>query len=230
MTSSGTYNFGITNALSLLAAFERLQIFAPSLRNEHFATAARELNLLFAEASNKQVNLWKVDLLSIPMVSGQATYTLPANTIMVLDAYMTTNYGNVVNDRYLTPMSRTEYASISYKAAAAIPTQYWLDRLITPTITMYPVPSQSGVYTLNMYRCISIQDANIPGGETPDLPVRWQDWLVAGLAYRCARVYKPQLEAQRKMDAKEAWEIAAAADTENVNLQISPPISSYYPR
>jgi hypothetical protein len=229
MTSSGTYNFGMTNALSIVAAYERLQIFAPSLRNEHFATAARELNLAFANASNKQVNLWKVDLLSVPMVAGVVTYTLPVTTLMILDAVITTTYGGVVNDRYITPMSRTEYATISNKGARGQPTQYWFDRLITPTVTMYPTPDQSTIYTLNMYRCIPIQDANVPGGETPDLPVRWEDWLVAELAYRCSRVYKPQLEAQRKIDAKEAWETAAAFDVENANLSITPPIGNYYP-
>lgn len=228
MASSGTYTFGLTNGGALIAAFERLQIFTPSLRNEHFLTAAREMNLLFAEAANKQVNLWKVDTYSIPMVSGVVTYTLPANTVTVLDAVITTNSAGSTNDRYITPMSRTEYATISNKGAMGAPTQYWLDRLINPTITMFPTPDQSGVYVLNLYRCLQMEDARLPGGETPDLPYRWFDWMVAGLAHRLARVYRPALETVREADAMKAWAIASAQDTENANLSIAPPISGYY--
>ena len=70
MASSGTYDFSISNGEIVLAAFERLKVFAPSIRNEHMQTARRELNFLLAEAANKQVNLWKVDLVSTPLVSG----------------------------------------------------------------------------------------------------------------------------------------------------------------
>ena len=44
MASSGTYAFNLTNGGAIIGAFERRQIFTPSLRNEHFVTAARELN------------------------------------------------------------------------------------------------------------------------------------------------------------------------------------------
>lgn len=228
MTSSGTYNFGLANGGAIIAAYERCQIPAPQLRNEHWVTASRELNLLFAEAANKQVNLWKVDLISVPMVAGVSSYDLPQNTILVLDAFIRTTVSGINTDRYLTPMSRTEWASQSNKQTSGAPTQYWLDRQIIPKMNMYPVADQSNVWTLYMYRCIQMMDANLPNGETPDLPYRWLDWMVAGLAYRVARVYKPALEAQRKIDAKEAWDTAAAQDIEPVNLKIAPPIGGYF--
>lgn len=194
-------------------------------------TARRELNLLFIEFDNRQVNLWKVELLSINLVQGTATYTLPSRVVMVLDAYISLNNGSVgQTDRYITPISRTEYASYSMKQTQSQPTVFWLDRLITPTLTTYPVADGNGPYVLNYYACVNIQDANLSGGETPDVPNRWLDALVAGLAYRLSRTYAPELEAQRKIDYTEAWNLAGAQDTENVPLMLAPMIGAYYRR
>src|SRR5258705_10262395 len=110
MTSSGTYNFPTSNAESVLAAFDRIGLAPTDLKQRHFLTARREINLLFSEWSNKQVNLWKVELNSITLVSGVATYTLPGRVIMVLDAYYSINQGQTdQTDLFMNPISRDEY-------------------------------------------------------------------------------------------------------------------------
>lgn len=231
MTSSGTYAFSLSNGEAVLAAYERCQIRLPSIRQEHMLTARRELNFLLSEFSNKQVNLWEVTLRSASLSQGTATYSINANTVMLLDVYISLNQGaSNQTDRYITPLSRTDYASIANKSSQGFPTSYWFDRTINPTITFWPVPDSGGPYTLNYYCCTQIQDANLPGGETPDIPYRWTDALVSGLAYRLCRVYKPELEAIRKTDAMEAWTVAATQDTENAPVAITPSVSSYYRR
>lgn len=193
--------------------------------------AREEMNLLFVEWSNKQVNLFKVELITVPLVQATATYSVPSRVVMVLDAYVSQNYGTAQQtDRTISPVSRTEYASLANKATPGQPSQFWLDRLISPTITMYPVPDASGPYTLAYYACVQMQDANLPGGETPDIPYRWYDAFVAGLAHRFSRPYAPDLEEKREKDAMKAWEIAATQDTENVPLSLTPSISTYYRR
>lgn len=195
-------------------------------------TARRELNFLLAEAANKQVNLWKVDQVTTPLVNGQTTYPVDARTVMILDAWINTNVNapTAAQDLYITPVSRTEYASFSNKSTPGRPTCYWFDRLIAPTVTLWPVPD-TGTYTLNYYRCTQMMDANLAGGETPDLPYRWLDWMIAGMAHRLSRPYAGlDVEALRKKDAMEAWTIAATQDTENVPLTLAPTISSYYRR
>lgn len=239
MTSSGTYDFEISNGEVVLAAYERLRVFAPSITQKHMTTARRELNLLLkAYAGNRQVNLWKVDLVSTTLVSGTATYDVDPSTVMILDAWVSSpgSSASNANDTYITPLSRTEYASMSNKLTPGRPTSYWFDRLIAPTITTYPVINQSG-YTLKYYRCFQIQDANLPGGETPDVPQLWFDWLVAGMAHRLSRTYGPSdpnaalaMEKQRKADADEAWTIAATQNVENTPVVLAPRISSYYRR
>jgi hypothetical protein len=228
MASSGTYAFGPSVGNLVIAAYERVQIRAPSLRQEHFLTARNELNFLFAEFSNKQVNLWKIELISITLVDGTATYDVPARVVMILDAYLRLNSGDSdQTDTYITPVSRTDYASYAAKLTEGVPTVYWFNRIISPTLTTYPVVNSSD-YLLNYYACVQVQDAALTGGETPDVPYLWTDALVAGLAYRLARTYAPALEAIRKADAKEAWDVAATQNVENVPIVLAPGISRYY--
>lgn len=231
MTSSGTYIWTMSNGETVLEAYERIQVHAPSIRQEHMVSARRALNLLLVEASNKQVNLWKVQQNSFPLVNGTATYNLPSNTVLVLDAWVSVNTGTTYQtDLYTTPVSRTEYASYANKQTPGRPTSWWMDRLISPTITMWPVPDASGPYVFNYFSCVQMQDANLPGGETPDLPYRWLDWFAAGMAHRLSRYYAPTLEAVRKEDAKEAWETAAKQDIEPVALALTPTIRTFYRR
>jgi hypothetical protein len=230
MTSSGTYAFNLSYSQVTLAAFERIQIRAPSIRQEHMTSARTELNLALVTFSNLQPNLWSVESGSIAMVAGTATYSVPARTVMILDAWITTTSGSVSNDRYVTPISRTEYASLSNKQTQGPPTQYWFDRLLSPTVTMWPVADSSGPYTFNYFFCTQIQDANLPGGETPNIPYLWLDALVASLAHRFARIYKPELEAIREKDYNRAWEIAATQNVENVATSFAPAIGGYYRR
>lgn len=231
MTSSGTYTYSLSNGEAVLAAYERIQIRAPSIRQEHMLTARREINDLFVELSNRQVNLWSVELDSSTLTQGTATYSVDAKTVMILDAYISLNNGlSTQTDTYVTPMSRTQWASIGNKNTQGRPTSYWFDRLLSPTVTLWPVPDGGGPYTLNYYACVQLQDANLPSGETPNLPYMWLGVLVTGLARRLARVYAPALEAQRKADFDEAWGYAASQNTENVPTSFSPNIGSYYRR
>jgi hypothetical protein len=232
MTSSGTYNWSLSIGEGVLAAYERIQIRSPSLRAEHFTTATREINLLFAEWGNKQVNLWKVVQDQITLTAGVATISVPVTTVLILDATINTNQGSQFGqtNRYVTQFSRTEYASLSNPNAPGPPTQFWFDRLLSPNVTFWPVPDNNGPYTFNYWRVDRIQDANLANAETPDIPYLWLDAMVAGMAHRLARVYAPQLEAVRKSDAGEAWTVAAAQNIEVANVSLVPPLRRYYPR
>ena len=228
-SSSGTYSFSASNASIVLSAFERLQIRLPSLRQEHFDTAKREFNFMLSQLSNLGPNLWEVELVSQALTQGTSTYAVNPKVIMVLDVYISLNQGQASQtDRFIEPMSRTEYASIAQKQIQGFPAVFWYDRLINPTLTLWPVPDNNGPYTMNYYAFTQMQDANLPNGETPDVPYRWLDALVAGMTHRLSRTYAPPLEQLRKADAKEAWEIAATQDTEGTPMSFAPMISSYY--
>lgn len=228
MTASGTYSFNPSVGELVLNAYSRINIRRPALLAEHMVDARVEANLLQTEWMNKGVNLWTVDLVTTALVQGTATYNVDPTTVMILDAYIETTSGGSLNDRIIEPVSRTEYASFPTKTIQSPPTVFWFDRLIAPTITLYPVPDGNGPYTLKYYRFRQIQDAVVPGGLTPELPIRWMDAFAAGLAHRLARIYAPPLEQLRKQDALDAWSIAASQDTENVPLYLYPGLSAYY--
>lgn len=228
MASSGTYSYSLSNGSLILGAFERIQIFAPSLRQEHMLTARREINLAFAEWSNRQPNLWEVSPTAVTLVDGTATYDIASKVVMILDAYISINYGDDDQTDYIImPFDRSDYASVAQKQTPGRPSNYWFNRQISPTLTLWPVPNDS-IYTLTYYACTQMQDANLAGGETPDVPYRWLDALTASLSHRLSRVYAPQLEAQRGKDAQDAWEIAATQDVEAVNFAVVPALSGYY--
>jgi len=227
-TYSGDYNFAPTGGEIVLNAFQRIQVRPTEIEQSHIHTATMELNLLQAKMSSRMPNLWNIDLQALPLTQGVATYSLPAETLMVTDAYVRTGSGQQTVDRMIFPISRTEYAAITNKQSQATPNQFWFDRLISPTITFYQVPDGNGPYTVYYYRVRQIQDATLPNGYNVEIPYVWLDALASGLAYRLSRIYAPQLEQQRKADAEEAWQLAAGQDVENVGLAIVPGLSGYY--
>lgn len=227
MTSSGTWNFALTNAQIVEAAYSLCGIRRTALIAEHMVDARIHLNLLFSDWANEQPNLWEVDLVTVPLIAGQATYSVDAKTIMILDAYLSFN-GAPLSNRLIFPISRSEYASYSNPTAQGVPSVYWFDRTLNQTVTLWLVPDQTSTYTLNYYRVTQIQDANLSGGETPDLPYRWLNAVVTGLAARLAKIYAPALEDKRQMDADKAWNRAATQDVENVDMVIAPMLGGYY--
>ena len=227
-TFSGSYDFSPDSGEIIINAYQRIQLRPTELLVTHLQTAVMELNLLLARMSNSQPNLWSVDLQGLPLVQGQATYSLPAETVMITNAYVSTGSGTSKIDRLIWPLSQTEYAAIATKATQGNPTQFWFNRLISPTISFYLTPDGNGPYTVYYYRVRQIQDATVANGVNVEVPYLWLDALVAGLAHRLARIYAPVLEQIRKADADEAWQIAATQNVENVNLHITPGIGGYF--
>ncbi len=226
MTTSSTYTFNPALGSLALSAFGRIQVRPTELTQRHLFDAQQESNFLLSEISNLQPNLWTVGLTSTALVAGTATYSVAAQTVMILDAYIT--YGSPSTDRLIFPISRTEYASYPNKTEQGFPTVFWYDRLVAQTITLWQVPDSAYTYTLNYYSCRQVQDANYINGQNVELPYRFLDAFVAGLAYRLSRIYRPEQEQLRSADYKRAWDIAAGQDVENVSLYIFPGLGSYY--
>jgi hypothetical protein len=227
-TYSGSYNFLPSAGDIIITAFQRIGIRPTEILQSHLQQAIIEMNLLQVKLSNLQPNLWDVDLQILPLVQGTATYSLPAETVMITNAYIRTGIGNQSIDRLIFPISQTEYAAIPNKFVQAPPTQFWFNRLISPTLTLYQVPDGNGPYTLYFYRVRQIQDATLPNGFQMEVPYLWLDAMTAGLSHRLARVFAPTLEQIRKADADEAWTVAATQNVENVPMFIAPGLIGYF--
>ena len=228
MSTSGTYAGAPSVGELVLNAYSRIQVRRTALTAEHMSDARMEATLLQAQWSNRGPNLWAVDLETVNLTQANGTYPVPPETVMILDAYLTISNGSSTFDRIIIPMSRTDYASLPNKTEQAPPTSFWFDRLISPTITVWPVPDGNSTYVLNYYRYRMLQDPNLPDGTQPEIPVLWIDAFAAGLAHRLARIYNPALEQIRKADADEAWNIAAEQNTENVPIYLSPTLQGYF--
>ena len=222
--TSGTFNFAPTGAEFVLAAFGRIQVRPSELTQTHMFNARMALNFILSEWSNATPNLWEVNLQSLPLTQGIATYAVPAATVMILDMYV--NWGGV--DHYVWPISRTEYASYAVKTTQAPPNVYWYDRLISQSVTFYPVPDGNGPYVANMYCVRQTQDADVQNGYNVEIPFRFYEAYCAGLAWKLAETYAPQLEDKMFLRYQRAFQIATTQDVENAPLYISPGIGGYY--
>lgn len=226
--SSGNYSFALTNANIIESAYARIGVRRPEILAEKIQDGYRELNLAMVKFSNLQPNLWTSEQQTVALVAGTSTYTLPARSVMILSCFIRTGTGTSQNDRLIFPISEYEYASYPNKQDQGFPSVFWLNRQITPTLTFWLVPDATTTYTAYLQVVRQVQDANLPLGETPDLPYRWLDAITAELSYRLSRIYAPDKEQMRKADANEAWAVAATNDVENVGLTIQPGIGDYY--
>lgn len=228
MATSNTYSFLPSIGELVVASYRRIQIHRAEIVAEHLTDAKNEANFLQVAWANLGPLLWTVDLQTVSLVQGQATYSVPANTVMMLDVYISIpNGGGTTSDRIITPYSRTDYASTPDKSQQGSPTVFWFDRLIAPTFTLWPVPDGTEP-TLSYYRFTQTQDATLANATNPQIPYLALDAYVAGLAHRLARIYKPELEEAREADAVKAFNVFFSQYTENVPLFISPVTYSYW--
>lgn len=231
MTATGTTAFNPAASGLTISAFARIGIRPPEFTPQHLSDATNEANLLQVQLGNQQPLLWKSELFSISLSQSDAEYDLPARMIAIQDIYLSTTSGGTTTDRLLFPMSTFEYDAQPNKTQEAPPTAYWINKQISPTITFWQVPDMDSTYTAKVRMLSQIQDVSLTSGQTLDMPYRFLDVYVAGLAYRLARLWKPELEMIRKADYMEAWDAASTTDTQDsVSVYIQPAFSGYYRR
>ena len=183
--------------------------------------------MMFTRWSNQGVNLWQVTQTTQALTQGLATYSVDPSTVTMLDTFIRTTSGNTFTDRIILPVSRTEYASYPNKAQQGFPTTYWFDRLLSPTVTLWPVPDGTQT-SLVYYSVLRIQDANMNGTEQVDIPPIWLEAMAYGLAERLAQIWAPDKIASLKMMADESYNIAANQNVEQASQFISPQLSGYW--
>jgi hypothetical protein len=229
MSTSGTYTFNPGLGEITLYAYNLIGIRNTAVLQEHMGLARTATNMMLARWANQGVNLWKVDLVTTPLVTGQATYAVDSKTVVMLDAYVQNDDSGANIDRIIMPISRTEYASYPNKEQQGFPTVFWFDRLLSPTVTLWPVPNtDNGPQYLKYYRVTQIQDADLQNGQTLDIPYLWLEAFAYGLAYRLAKIWSPQMAATIKPDADEAYAIASQQNVETAQQYISPMVSGYF--
>lgn len=227
MTSSGTTNFNPTLGELVMQAYGMCGVRRTALLQEHFADAKIAANMLLTTWSSQGVNLWKVNLQTVPLVQGQESYAIPTSNIVMLDTFIRTTSGGVNTDRIILPISRTEYASYPQKQQQGFPTVYWQDRLLTGLVYLWPVPDGTQT-SLCYYQVVQIDDAYFTNGQTVDIPSYFIEAFVVGLAYRLAISWAPERAQALKALADESYDTAAAQNIENASVYVSPQTASYW--
>ena len=127
MSTTGTTAFNLDVNDLIEEAFERC---GRELRTGYdFRTARRSLNLLTIEWANKGINLWTVEQGVIPMVTGQAMYPYPADTIDMMDMVIRQNNGTSNQmDINISRIAEPTYMSLPNKLAQGRPIQVYINR------------------------------------------------------------------------------------------------------
>jgi hypothetical protein len=191
---------------------------------------------MFAEWANRGYNMWTVEQDSIPLTHGTITYTLPVDTVDLVDQVIRTQTGTNQTDINISRISLDTYSTIPNKNTQGRPIQVWINRLsgatdpvsgvVYPTINVWPAPDQSNYYTFVYWRLRRIQDGG-NGANTQDIPFRFLPALVAGLAYHLSLKIPdalPRVEMLKVM-YEEQFQLAADEDREKAPLRIAPRIS-----
>jgi hypothetical protein len=224
--TSGTYAWYPPFSDVIIAAYGRCQIRRDAISTDHLFDAAMAANLLQVDWSNEQVNLWTVDLQVIDLIADTATYDVDPATVMIMGAWISTG-NDPQKDRIITSTDRDTYASYPNKMQTGKPTVYWFNQQIAPTITLWEVPNDAEPYTLKFFRARQIQDASVPGGMTPEVPYRFLEAYVAGLAFKLAELYAPARMEELAGRAVGAFTKARNRDVENSPLRIVPALAAY---
>ena len=142
------------------------------------------------------------------------------STIDVLSAVIRTGTGSDQTDVSISRISRDAYINISNKNSTSRPTQFYVDRLITPEIKLWPTPNDN-TYTLVYDKLTRIDDVDNPQN-TVDVPFRFYPCLSAGLAYYISLKRAPQRTQLLKAVYEEEFERAAAEDRDRASLSLTP--------
>jgi len=131
--TSGTTTFNLDLNDLIEEAYERAGIEVRT--GYEFRTARRSLNLMTIEWANRGINLWTIQEGAIALVTGQAIYPLPADTIDLLDHVIRQNNGtaSTQSDINISRISESTYSTIPNKLTNGRPIQVWINRQTAQT-------------------------------------------------------------------------------------------------
>jgi len=221
MSTSGTTSFDLDIDDIIEEAYERCGVRTNSGWN--LKSARRSLNLLFSEWGNRGLHLWKVVLKVQALTSGQPTYTTPEDCSDVLEAYISTTSDIELNtkDLSLSKIDRSAYAALPNKGQTGQPSQYYVNRQVNPTVSLYLAPNNITYMYVKYYYIARIQDAGEYNNQA-NVPYRFLPAMVSGLAYYLSQKVAPDRIQTLKMLYEDELQRALEEDSQRTSVYISP--------
>ena len=215
MATSGTTTFDLSVDEIIEEAYERCGI---ELRTGYdLETARRSLNLMIAEAANSGLNQWLIVKNNFTVTEGTNYVDLGTDVIDITSAVIQRDN----TDFQLERISRSDFLYTPEKADKAKPTQFFLERHITPRIYLYPTPENSTdvVYYYALTRMQDVGDYT----NTMETVFRFLPCMTAGLAYYIAIKRAPDRVQLLKQIYDEEFDRAAFEDIDSVSSKFVPP-------
>ena len=217
MATSGSRDFNLDVGEIIEEAYERCGL---EVRTGYDArTARRSLNLMFAEWANRGLNLWTVKQAFFTVTQGTSEYTLESDVVDLLDVVLRRDN----TDYEVQRISRGDYATLPNKTTQGRPSQFWLDRQISPKLYLWSVP-ENDTDQIRYYYVRRIEDAD-DLVNTTDMPFRFYPCMVAGLAYYMAVKRAPDRVQMLKTIYEEEFQRAADEDQGRTALKLQPSFS-----
>ena len=219
MTTSSSTDFNLDVAEYIEEAFERCGLEAKT--GYDLQTARRSMNIMLAEWANRGLNQWTIEQRTQAVTANDSEYSLGTDLIDILSLVVRRSG----TDFTMTRISRDSFLNLPNKTSTGRPTQYFLDRQITPNLKLFPTPENStDVIVYDALTRIQDADAQV---NTMEIPFRFFPCLTAGLAYYIAMKRAPDRIQLLKTVYEEEFERAMAEDRDRSAFQVNPQLSYY---
>jgi len=219
MATSSSTDFELAVDDYIEEAFERCGL---EIRTGYdLKTAKRSLNLMLAEWANRGLNQWTIVQRTQALTADDSEYDLGTDVIDVLSVVVRRSG----TDFNMSRISRDTYLSIPTKTTTGRPTQFFLDRQITPNLKIWPAPENS-TDVIHYDALTRIQDADTMQN-TLEVPFRFYPCLAAGLAYYISLKRAPDRIQLLKNIYEEEFDRAMAEDRDRSSFTITPSMDYY---
>ena len=219
MTTSSSTDFNLDVAEYIEEAFERCGLEAKT--GYDLQTARRSLNIMLAEWANRGLNQWTIEQRTQALTANDSEYSLDTDIIDILSVVVRRSG----TDFSMTRISRDTFINLPNKTSTGRPTQYFLDRQITPNLKLYPTPENST--DVIVYDALTrMQDADTQVN-TLEIPFRFIPCLTAGLAYYIAMKRAPDRIQLLKTVYEEEFDRAMAEDRDRSAFNVVPKLDYY---
>ena len=219
MATSSSTNFELDVAEYIEEAFERCGLEAKT--GYDLQTARRSMNIMLAEWANRGLNQWTIEQRTQALTASDSEYSLGTDLIDILSLVVRRSG----TDFTMTRIRRDSFLNLPNKTSTGRPTQYFLDRQITPNLKLFPTPENStDVIVYDALTRIQDADAQV---NTMEIPFRFFPCLTAGLAYYIAMKRAPDRIQLLKTVYEEEFERAMAEDRDRSAFNVVPKLDYY---
>ena len=219
MALSGSTDFELDVSDYIEEAFERCGL---EVRTGYdLKTAKRSLNLMFADWANRGLNQWTIEQKTQALTASDGEYSLGTDIIDILSLVIRRDGTDFALDR----ISRDTYLNIPTKTTTGRPTQFFLDRQITPNLKIWPLPENStDILIFDALTRLNDADTFI---DTLEIPFRFYPCLAAGVAYYISMKRAPDRTQLLKSIYEEEFNRAMDEDRDRASFRVAPDLRNY---